>query len=415
MADTTVFSDAINNEFNHGTRAVVSTSDDVVYFFYVDETSSGNNALNYAKSVDGGASFDCPVTVENSERVTGFSVWFDKWTNGDPGTNIHICWMEAGSAAVTYRRLNTASDTLSSEVGVADPGVANTPSWFHKTLDITKARGGNLYINVAAFDPALNQHGESFEVSTDGGVSWCSGAQLSETNTASNMDRVILLPGNEADDNDIWAIYYDDSAQELSLKVYDSSCDSFSETSIATGIDFPLAISLSLAGAPRHSDDHIIVVAMDVNTPFSDQTLLAWDINGSGSITALTDILTNEGFAIACDVVVDQTSDDLYVFYSDGGANINLVDVYYVKSEDGGCSWSCPVAYSESCASSYHEIWSTVSIAAHGGRIGAGFNDRANDAVLWNEPNSVTIAGDAAPAFRAGNLNAKLIEVCRLW
>ncbi|KKL55633.1 hypothetical protein LCGC14_2253440, partial [marine sediment metagenome] len=121
------------------------------------------------------------------------------------------------------------------------------------------------------------------------------------------------MPGDEADNQDIWCIYWDRSADEISLKIYDDSGNSWSETSIATGMADDSAGSYAqMSAAPRHSDNHAILAAWSApNVATAD--LRVWDIGGVSDITAMTNVVTDLDESGAVAVFVDQRDNSIYV------------------------------------------------------------------------------------------------------
>ncbi|KKL86886.1 hypothetical protein LCGC14_1940240, partial [marine sediment metagenome] len=251
--------------------------------FYVD----GTTTLVYRKTTDGGASWGGKVTVASGGALNKFSVWYDRWTSGDDGTLIHIAFVRNSGDGTFYRNLDTSTDTFGILATVAAYLNGSLVSAYTNTCcAITKARGGNLYIayNVDAAPE------EGFYRSIDAGASWVSRALVTE---GVLTDKYFLLPGNEADNQDVWCIYWDRTATELSLKTYDDSGDSWSEQAILAGVNLGFSAGLQMSGSTRHSDDHAIVCCM-TDWNLNAATLRVWDINGAGSIVPLMDVYTAE-------------------------------------------------------------------------------------------------------------------------
>ncbi len=408
MADVAINADCAGNDYQHGTHSRVDTDKNTHYQFFVD---ADDGDLYYVKSTDGGATNGCPVSVVVGD-VKGFDVWYDKWTNGDTGTNIHILYLFANGSSA-HKRLNVSSDALSTAHTFPALGDnVDGPSRFVQTVSITNARGGQLEGFTGGVEVAGCGFNQSFATSTDNGDNWTSKADLSDDTGTGRIDRVMLMPGVETDTNDILALVYDDSATKWILKTYDQSGNTWScGTDIATAIDIPLSIHRGWDATTRHSDNHTIMVIYDINTAFSDMDIIVYDITDEGTITAKTAVLSAGAFAVGASIVIDQNSDDLYVFYVDSaGSNINAVDVFYVKSTDDAGTWSCPVAYSEGTAAVFHEFFTSISIGTAGGRVGCAWSDRGSETLFFNKVNSVEIAGsvdDVAP----GNLIAKLVQM----
>jgi hypothetical protein len=312
-------------------RVLVRTSATTLYAFSFSR-QTGTAGVFWRKSTDNGATW-MPGGSITSLSTVACCLWYDQWTPGDTGTKIHIFHIETDLDDVRYNSLDTASDTLASVVTVAALTSATTAAY----LSCCKARGGNLYV---AFD--IDGGTETgFYRSTDNGASF--GTRSNSINEAT-ADLYQLVPGNYADSQDIDAVFWDTSADELSLKTHDDSANSWAEASISTGM---ADVAKTVAGPQfssmvRHSDGHLIVLAwnsLDVSTA----DLKVWDINGSGSITAKTDVITNVDDVQCAFLFIDQATDDLYAFYlgkSDGSETVGTsVGAYGKRSTDGGATW----------------------------------------------------------------------------
>lgn len=320
-------------------RAIVRVASGDLYAFYL---SAGAARFYYRKSTDDGLTWSIPVQIAiitNAEAH--YSVWYDRWTSGDSGNLIHI-WVVNSSDDVVYYNLTVTTDTLSSVATVVALTSASSTAGH---ISGAKARGGNLYI---AYD--IDGGTElDFYRSTDGGVNWTDRA----TPWEGTADYIHLFPGNEADNQDMWAIFWDTSANEISLKTYDDSGDSWAETSISGSMVEALVTTGGISqfsGAIRHSDGHLIMAAWNGRDTGADD-LMVWDINGAASITALTNVITNTDDCANAAVQIDQATNDIYVYYagkSDGSQTLgSSVGVYYKASTDDGATWGAEAALEE--------------------------------------------------------------------
>ena len=360
------------------------TGNNVGYIFLFNDTAT----LVYIKTTDGGLTWSSDVTIK-SGNIPGFSIWPDWWTPGDGGTNIHIVYAVNDPDAVSYRRLDTADDSLSAEVNVTSPVITSSvTTWQAACVDIVKTRGGHLI--MAFWADTVGARG-TFR-STNGGASWSSRAQVAD---GDEVDRILLFPGNEVDPNDIWCIYWDVSAQELSLKVYDQSANTWSETSIATGHQAFFTISFMMAAMQRHSDNHVIVTAL-TNGGTNAADLKLYDIVGPGDTVTKSNVFTNEVNHTATTLTIDQQVDALYVGYTGDPSDTSptAARVRYKKSTDGGTTWSAATIYDQSGENNWPEIFSGVSVDNRGGKWMMCFVFRSagpNHALFTNVPNSVVL------------------------
>ncbi|MDP1675670.1 MAG: hypothetical protein Q8L88_02300 [Bacteroidota bacterium] len=319
---------------------IIRASNGAWYKVIID---SANIDIYYVKSTDRGLTWSAPVGIKTGTNVCGVAVWYDGWTPGDSGTKIHVAYYEDTTDDVFYRYLDTASDTLGSEITVF-AGASATYVNASACISITKARGGYIFV---AFD--IDGGTElGFYRSTDGGGTFGARTDVNEATS----DYYLLFPGNYADANDIDCIYWDRSANEISLKVHDDSANSWAETSIAASmVDLASTTAApQFAGLVRDTDGHLILVAWS-DADLLNSDLRCWDINGSGSITEKTNVVQNSTDDQAvCGIAMDTDNDYLYVFYlgkSDGSNTAyTSMSVNYKFSTDGGTTWSSEITLS---------------------------------------------------------------------
>jgi hypothetical protein len=385
MADITVDATVIASLNQVGIRSGPVWIDvNTAYVFYSD---SGGE-LVYQKTSDGGATWGSPVLV-HAGAATRLSIWYDRWTPGNAGTLVHMAYLDTGTDDVFYRSIDTVDDTLGTETVVFAGASFSSGSWVTGLVDVVRARGGNLYIGF--WGDADGEFG--FYRSTDNGATWTSRAQLADGNL---VDGILLMPGDESDEDDIWCLYLDVNVGELSLKVYDNSGDSWGETAISSPtIDRPNTF-YQMSASPRHSDNHVIwAVWTNADDPGAD--LRIWDIGGSDDITALTDVVTDLAESAQVALLLNQQNGDIYVAYLKGGTWLATVDVVYRKSTDGGTTWGDEQSYSEAAADDIRALWAGISVGPDGGRFQPLFyNDDLGD-IFVNLVNSIYIAPSVLP------------------
>lgn len=383
MADLTIYTGA-SGSAARGMRAVVFTTTLIGYWFFID----ADNDLKYKKTTDGGATWGASVVCGVADTDFAYDVWFDKWTPGDTGTLIHLFWFGSTLDAVSYRALDTNGDTFGTQRTVFDG--ASAVGGRGSFVSGTKTRSGFLY---CAYD--IDAGAEmGFHRSTDGGATWS--ASLSATFVEATLDEALLFPAsNTGDNNDCWAIYHDDSADALTLKMWDSSAAAQVESATIqthlAGIT-DLVHQHGFSGSIRHSDGHLILAAVsEYDTATSDHQV--WDINGTGSITALTNITTNIDDHYHPAVFIDQLTDHIYVAFNGlrtGGETMGTATkIYYTKSTDGGTTWSAgSTAYMEAAAGARRQVWAPLM----GPRFYVGWS--IGTAVEANAINSVAFVSD---------------------
>ena len=289
----------------------------------------------FFKSTDGGLTWNNSISIDTANTPVLYTVWYDRWTNGDTGNLIHIWLADSTIDDIQYWNLDTSTDTLSAPVQVFAGGTLS--SSVNTCMSGCKTRGGNLLLLC---DPDAGGE-DGFYRSTDGGANWTART----TTVLESSDYFIILPANVADNQDADIIWWDRSASIISLKLYDDSGDAItSETNIATSMTSigSTTINPQFSAMTRHSDGHQILVAWD-NRDTGTDDLKCYDINGAASIVTKTDVVTNTDDCNMCALYIDQSNDHLYVLYagkSDGSEDIATgVGVYGKCSTDGGTTW----------------------------------------------------------------------------
>ena len=359
------------------------TSTTVGYVIYID---SGNDVV-YRKTSDGGANWAAPVSVEVG-TVVSLDCWADWQTPGDAGTKIHMVYIDSAGDLIGYDYLDTSDDSLRGEdtilvcEGTGSVRVSQSRN-FHHSL-ITKTRGGNIAVAVR-YQDTDNVDFYHFFTSPDGDT-WTDEASPWNTDNA----YFLLFPGNEADNQDIWGVFWSDTDQEVSLKTYDDSGNSWSVQSISGSMDATGTIR-QMDGVIRHSDGHLILAAWnDFDNANAD--LNVWDINGAGSITAKTNVLTDSAESGVVSVFINQDNDDIYVAYVKGTAILSLVKVFYQKSTDNGGNWGGQTTMQADVEDDERWISCGAVKAIWGGRFQPmWFNDDPND-LFCNTDNGISIA-----------------------
>lgn len=380
MVDIVVDTAAIFNQSSRTySRQIVGINPNIHYAIYVDTAAD----LVFSKSSDGGLTWSAETSI-HAGTVVKYNIWHDRWTPDDSGTLIHIILLDAEVAlnSLSYYTLDTNDDTLSVEVEVDTPVVSSTVSYFVNQISIAKARGGNLLVQF--WGNAIGSRG-CFR-SVDGGASWVARADAAIDN---DSDYIMMFPGNEIDDQDMWLFYFDFSSKDVLLKTYDDSANSWSDTLIVTPV-FENNFIWQFAGAIRHSDGHLLLaIWTEMDDPTAD--ILTFDINGAASIIARTNVITNQSESGCACISINQQNDDVYVGYLKGGVWNATVDSVYKKSTDGMSTWEAEQAMSENAADDYRSMSSTLSIGDNGGKfLPMWFNTDLDD-LLVNVNNAVTI------------------------
>jgi len=376
-----------------GTHAgVYWTSTTVGYFIFVDSS----NDLKYRKTSDGGASWGAAVNIRTG-TIIHYCTYADWETSGDSGTKIHIIYIDTNSDDVRYCYLDTSGDSVGGDIQVeACQGthtMSETRSLRYNFSTITKTRGGNLAVAFKYRDDDSTLF-ECTYVSEDAGSSWGSIATAWE---ASENDFVLLFAANLADADDFWGLYWDGSANQLSMKTYDDSGDSWSETTFTnTNTFYENNNYTGYDGCVRLSDGHLIVAAHS-NYPADAHNLCVWDATNEAVVTAKTNVLTGVNEAYCVSVFINQATGDIYVAYINGTDFTTEVACKYQKSADGGANWGGETAMQADAEDD--ERW--VSTGAVKETLGGKFmpiwyNDDLDD-YFCNTANAITIQANVPP------------------
>lgn len=359
-------------------RAMVFTSATVGYFFFID----GDLDFKYMKTTDGGQTWAGPTSIFVGTMV-GFDVWYDQWTSGDSGTIIHLWYFDrSADHDIHYRQLQTSDDSLGTQRTVV--ALTSAVAGVGAFVSGTKARGGNLY---CAFDIDAGAETGTYR-STDGGATWGVRTNMVEA----TLDWAILFPGNESDNQDVWAIYLDASATALTLKVHDDGSDTNSESATIQTCTPTTSVATCywpFSGSIRHSDGHLILASWSERDSATGD-FQVWDINGTASITEKTALATNKDDCYHPSVFIDNTTNYIYVAYvgkRDGSEDLGVAaGVYYSRSTDGGATWDAESPYSAS-VTDYKSSWCPQS----GLRFAVAFLDDSTNGLLSNYDNSLNL------------------------
>lgn len=319
-----------------GSQYMVQTPAGALYCFAIEAA----NDVYYRKSTDGGITWGVPVAVFAGTAVQ-LAVWYDEWS-GVAGGKIRMAYAESGGSDVLYRDLDVDTDTLGTQTTIfAGASVAGTQC----ALSIVTTRGGNLIcvynIDAGAEDGAAE--------SNDGGATW-TGTIADPTEAA--VDMWILAPGWNADTQDAMLFFWDVSADEISVKRYDDSANTWTETSISAGMVENAQSSAypHFAVAVDYANNRNVIIAWN-GVDAANADLKCWAVDDT-TITAKTDVVTNvtDDCGLAA-IAVDAHTGYWYAFWcgkADGSETWpTSINVYYAVSTDAGTSWSSPAKLSE--------------------------------------------------------------------
>lgn len=296
----------------------------------------GNSALKpvlFTKSTDNGLTWSLPKLISSGSNDHQYlAVWYDRWS-GISGDLIHVAYTDVTTDDTRYRSIDTAnSDTLSTETTI----FAGASSVSGGDLSIVRATGGNLYVHTV-IDAGVEG---GFYRSTDVGATW--GARTVNEAIATT-DQIILLPGWNTDTQDVMAVFWDASANEVSRQMHDDSANTWSETSISLSMFENTGTAPQFAAAADVTNTRNVLIAWS-NVDLLNSDLRCWTLTPS-AITAKTDLVTDstddQGM---CMLSIRAGGSEWWAFYcgkADGSETYpTAINIYYKRSYDGGTTWS---------------------------------------------------------------------------
>ena len=356
----------------------INTSTAVVVF--VDS----NSDLIFARTTDEGTNWSS--TTIDTGVVKSVDAWFDKETPNDAGTLVHIAWLDTVSGEAKYRTVDVSNGNLGTlrivSAATIDADIDDN------RVAITKSRNGNLYVGFYC-NSADNK---DFRRSVDSGVNWTSRAGLYEVAAADTADWALAYPANTGDNADVAAIYWDISASQLSIKMYDDSLNSWTETVIESSVPGNSTYK-NIDGAMRVSDGHILIAyhsAVDSSLDDLRTRDITPDSIASPTITSKTNIFTDQAASAQVALFINQQNNDVYVAYFKGGNWLVSVDLVYHKSTNGMTAWGSEQSYSVG-TDDYRLVSSGRTATSSGSRFMPSFYDDDEVDILVSEANDVLI------------------------
>lgn len=388
MADTSVDTDVnVNLDLSGGCFGPywANTLDGVIVFRDPDADPTTS------RTTDGGATWGAQVDLEAS-TVKQMAAFFDKEVPGDDGNLVHIVWLDDANNNFQYRTIDADTGTLGTLRTIEGTVVGIVAGADSHRLGICKTVGGNL---LAFYETPseINTYR-----SVDAGINWTSRADVNET--AGQVDWCLLYPAATADDNDACALFWDVSANEISVKMYDDSADTWTETSILSSMVADVQ-NIAMDAAIRQSDGMLFGGAhSDEDTTGDDLLTFTVSPNSIASPTIDTGtaaVFTNQAESSQVAMFINQQNNDVYVAYLKGGTWNATVDCVYHKSTDAMTSWGTEQAYSEASADDLRFVHGGRSVGAKGGFYQPSFYNDDLGEIFVNLVNDIPIA--AAPVY----------------
>lgn len=316
-----------------GTNYIVQANNGFYYMVFVDVFAD----VSFRKSSDG-QNWGPAVLAATAGTTSQLAVWYDRWSN-IAADYICFAFSDSGNDDIHFRTINTASsDALSTQTIIF--GGTSTAAGGH--MSICRSVGGNTYVK-GVIDAGAEGGFYRLPVANFPNGAWDAARTADEA--IATKDQMILLPDfDAADTQDIMAIFWDASADEISRKLYDDSGNSWAEASIATTmVELDTATAFAnFAVAPDIANTRHVLVAWSA-TDAANADLRCWTVD-AGAISEVTNVVLNstddQGL---CAIGIDTATGYWHVFYAgaSGGSETwnTAVNIYTKVSIDGGTTW----------------------------------------------------------------------------
>ncbi len=331
--------------------STVFIDDQVGYKFHRYGAAPSSGMCGYRKTTNGGGTWGSFVVVDTQTDCIGITVWYDKWTPGDTGTNIHISTIDTGDDDVFYNRLDTTSDTLLLVTAVnVSAGSAAVYAAGTNENSITKGTDGRIYI-----------------VADDGNATVIRSC-ISSCNLAVNWGAVGTPPQGNADS---WSILMPLSAGNILLINRSTGSQVRSSTwngSIWSGFTIVDASAIRnttydvgmAATIDTDTGDIYIAYTADNDTFTVADHDIRTRLYSSGSWSSTADIITNHPTRGLLQVAIgrDQNNGNIYVAYTARTTigTAATANVYYRSSTDSMTSWGAEQGPLNSAAGDFYGV-----------------------------------------------------------
>lgn len=312
----------------------VFISDTVGYAFYV----GNDGTCYYRKTADSGASWSSATQFADPTDCSNVAVWYDQWTPGDTGSQIHIVTMHNSTNDLRYNRLDTTTDTLLLGTSPVDATVGQTPtlSIGANIPTITKGTDGTIYLAISDDADAFVQECSS---SCNLAGSWSETGTNPMATNIGDMQLLVPLLGGE-----ILLISRVRTSDNILSKVWNNTSWDTSWTALdgSAPENATYELALSAVTNPVTGRVHVVYVADHNNFSTADHDIRTAYFEG-GSWTTGTNILTNDSRGITeVALALDRNTGDVYATY---GLRSTLevatsTDIYWASSTATMLSWS---------------------------------------------------------------------------
>jgi hypothetical protein len=332
------FSTAYNTHGYNSNRPIQANNGHLYYFFCQSALGANSNNVIMAKSTDGGINWT--QTTLSTAQSSQIATWYDRWS-GLSSDYIHVVYTDVDVDDTLYINVNTASsDALSTEVQAFAGASAVLATG---AISVTRARGGNVYCATMIDNAAESAFTRLSNADVASPVTFTARDDVFDTIAADANDRIMLVPGWAADNQDIMAFYWDATADEIFRFVHDDSANTWASTSIAATHADVTTLARSWGSTVDLTNSQNLLCAWSA-TDTASATLSVWKVTESAITETATKVVESstddQGYCALC---IDTDTDDWYALYCGlvGGSEtaFTAVSVNYKKSDDAGATW----------------------------------------------------------------------------
>lgn len=369
--------DPANSYNSYSGARSIAVNGNYVHTTFTDDRE-GNFEVYYKRSTDGGASFGADV------RMT-----FDAFSSHNSaiavsGSNVYIVWYDSrdGNTELYYKLSNDNGDTWTADTRLTN----NSGKSWHPSVTVN----GSV-VQIVWHDDTPGNNEIFYKRSDDGGNTWTTDLQLSNTAGSSN------LPGIAVSGSVVHVCWYDSTAGNWEI-YYKRSTDGGTSWGADTRLTNNTASSLYATIAVSGSTVHI-----------------AWTDNRNGPLSILYKRSTNGGTSWGSDIaLVKHNAYSLFPSLAVNGSTVHLVfqnlsnnlDICYKTSANSGAAWGTQVQLTNNSSNSQ-----IPSIAVSGPAIHIFFRDnRDGNNEMYYKRN---LTGAAGP-MGVSNINSGVPNVYSL-
>jgi len=371
----------------------------------------GNDDPSVCRTTDGGVTTPWSKSVFENVRAMKLSAYFDQETPGDNGILAHVVWLDITGNDCHYRTVNIDDGSLGTQ-RLVDGAITVFDGKDRNRLAVTKTRNGNLLV---AFSTQVEV---KCYRSVDDGATWVARDDVFETGV--QEDHVLLFPANTGDDADACALFWDRSANEITVKMYDDSATAGNQwkeksTPIFTSM-FDDVQHILMDGATRHSDGLILGVAHTAHDTAGDDlvtfTVNPNDITDPPVVTTTAKVFTDQAESGQCCIHINQQNNDVRIAHLKGNPTWNLtVDVVFHKSIDDMANWTDEGVYQQAATGDFRRVTAGRTTGNSGGFFQPLFVEDPGDDLFVNLVNDVAIAASVGGIIPQVMHHRKQIQV----